>query len=122
LASQATITRQYLVDALMENIEKSLARQPVPVGAEMTPMYVYHGEAANTAIKMAGLEVGLFKDKAEVTHRMDFEDLSDEQLLIRLRDETEALLLERRERAARANGADESARKIASGRGAVLLK
>jgi hypothetical protein len=27
---------------------------------------------------------------------MDFDDLSDEQLLIRLRDETEALLLERR--------------------------
>jgi hypothetical protein len=35
-------------------------------------------------------------DKAEVTHRMDFSDSSDEQLLIRLRDETEALLLERR--------------------------
>jgi hypothetical protein len=27
---------------------------------------------------------------------MDFDDLSDEQLLVRLRDETEALLLEKR--------------------------
>jgi hypothetical protein len=57
LVKQATITKQYLVDALIENIEKSLARQPVPVGAEMTPMYVYRGEVANNAIKMAGSEV-----------------------------------------------------------------
>ena len=45
---------------------------------------------------MAGSEVGLFQDKAEVRVNMNFDDLSDEQLLIRLRDETEALLLERR--------------------------
>ena len=44
---------------------------------------------------MAGSEVGLFQDRAEITHKMDFDDLSDEQLLLRLRDETEALLLER---------------------------
>jgi hypothetical protein len=49
---------------------------------------------------MAGLEVGLFKDKAEVTHRMDFDDLSDDELLMRLRDETDALIRERAERAA----------------------
>ena len=60
--------------------------------------YLYRGEVATTGIKMAGLEVGLFKDKAEVTHRMDFSDLSDEELLLKLRDETEALLLERRAR------------------------
>jgi len=80
--------RQYLVDALIENIERSLARKPIEIG----PEYVYGADAANAAIKMAANEVGLFKDKAEVTHRMDFEDLSDELLLTRLRDETEALL------------------------------
>ena len=58
--------------------------------------YLYRGEVANNAIKMAGSECGMFQDKAEVTHRMDFSDLSDEQLLLLLRDETEALLLERR--------------------------
>ena len=93
---QATITRQNLVDALIENIEKSLGRQPVKIGAVGVPTYTYRGEVANNGIKMAGSECGMFKDKAEVTHRMDFSDLSDEQLLIRLRDETEALLLERR--------------------------
>jgi hypothetical protein len=92
---QATITRQYLVDALIENAEIALGRRPVKIGVDGVPTYVYRAEPANSAIKMAGLEVGLFKDKAEVTHRMDFSDLSDEELLIRLRDETEALLLER---------------------------
>jgi phage terminase small subunit len=100
VVQHAVITRQYLVDALLENIEKSLGRQPVPVGAEMTPMYVYRGEVANNAIKMAGSEVNLFKDRVEVTSKMDFSDLSDDELLQRLRDETDALIRERAERAA----------------------
>ena len=33
--------------------------------------------AANTAIKMAGSEVGLFKDKGEIRHKMDFDNLTD---------------------------------------------
>jgi len=47
----------------------------------------------------------MFKDKAEIRVRMVFDDLSDEELLIKLRDETEALLLERRALAAE-NGND----------------
>src|SRR6516162_6002840 len=83
------------------------ARRPVKQGLSGDEHYLYRGEVANTAIKMAGLEVGLFKDKAEVTHRMDFSDLSDEQLLIRLRDETEALLREKRAAGLLDNGGDE---------------
>ena len=37
----------------------------------------------------------MFKDKAEIRVRMFLDDLSDEELLIKLRDETEALLIER---------------------------
>jgi len=33
--------------------------------------------AANTAIKMAGSEVGIFKDKGEIRRKMDFDDLTD---------------------------------------------
>jgi hypothetical protein len=102
-----------------QNVEKSLGRQPVKTGADGVPTYAYRGEAANTAIKMAAIEVGLFKDRAEATHRMDFDDLSDDELLQQLRDETDALIRERTERAAengealllerkaRANGDDE---------------
>ena len=97
---QANMTRQYLLDALQENIEKALARAPVRVGSgdgeTAATGYIYRGEVANNAIKMAGSEVGLFRDRTEITHRMDFSDLSDEQLLVRLRDEADALLLEQR--------------------------
>ena len=98
VVKQATITRQHLVDALLENLDISLGRRPVKLGPAAIPVeqYVYRGETANNAIKMAGSECGLFQEKTEVTHHMNFDDLSDEQLLIRLRDETEALLLERR--------------------------
>ena len=70
------------------------------IGADAVPTCTYRGEVANNGIKMAGSEVGMFKDKAEIRVRMVFDDLSDEELLIKLRDETEALLLERRALAA----------------------
>jgi hypothetical protein len=87
---------QYLVDALIENVEIALGRRPVPIGADAVPTYVYSGEIVHNGIRMAGSEVGLFHDKSEITHKMDFSDLSDEELIMRLRDETEALLLEKR--------------------------
>jgi hypothetical protein len=98
VVQQATITRQHLVEALIENLDIALGRRPVKQGlaAVAADHYLYRGEVVNNAIKMAGGEVNLFRDKAEVTHKMDFSDLSDQELLIRLRDETEALLLERR--------------------------
>jgi hypothetical protein len=39
----------------------------------------------NTAIQMAGLEVGLFRDKSEVRVKLNYDDLSDDELLIWLR-------------------------------------
>jgi hypothetical protein len=48
---------------------------------------------ANNAIKLAGAEIGL--GKSEVTHRYaELEKLSDEELLVKMRDEANALLLE----------------------------
>jgi len=51
--------------------------------------------------------VNLFRDKTEVTHRMNFDDLSDEELLLRVRDETEALLRDKRAAGLPDNGGDE---------------
>ena len=84
---------QYLVEPPIENVEVALGRRPVKQGPAALPVeqYLYRGEVVNNAIKMAGGEVNLFRDKAEVTHKMDFSDLSDEELVIRLRDEAEAL-------------------------------
>ena len=35
------------------------------------------------------------KDKSEITYKMDFDDLNDERLVLKLRDEANALLLEK---------------------------
>jgi len=59
--------RQCLLDALQENIEKSLAREAVRIGVGGVEGYAYRGEVANNAIKMAGGEVGLFVEKSEVS-------------------------------------------------------
>src|SRR6516165_12238755 len=107
VVKQATMSRQYLVDALIENVEVALGRRPVKQGLDGAEHYLYRGEVVNNAIKMAGGEVNLFRDKAEVTHKMDFSDLSDEELLLRLRDETEALLREKRAAGILDNGGDE---------------
>ena len=109
VVKQATMSRQYLLNALIENVEVALGRRPVKLGPAAIPVeqYVYRGEVVNSAVKMAGSECGMFKDKAEVTHRMDFSDLSDEELLLRLRDETEALLREKRAAGILDNGGDE---------------
>ena len=85
VVKQATMSRQYLVDALIENVEVALGRRPVKQGLDGAEHYLYRGEVVNNAIKMAGGEVNLFRDKAEVTHKMDFSDLSDEELILRLR-------------------------------------
>ena len=60
---------------------------------------MYRPDAANTALKMAGQEIGLFRDKAEITHRTQYDDLSDVELARRLQEEA-TLLLEHHEREA----------------------
>ena len=101
------LTRQCLLDALLENIEKALGRRPVKIGEEGKEVYVYRGDVANNALKMAGSELGLFTDKSGVTHRPShYDDLSDADLVRKLRDEAQ-LLLEYQER--EAGGADGNA-------------
>jgi len=57
------LTRQRLLDALLENLEKALGHRPVKIGAEGKEVYVYRGDVANTAIKMAGSELNLFTER-----------------------------------------------------------
>jgi hypothetical protein len=98
-AERFVLSKQYVLDSLIDIIEISLGRRPVKIGADGVLTYVYRGDAANTAIKLAGLEVGLFIEKSEVTHRhQELDDLSDTELVRRLRDEADALLREREAR------------------------
>ena len=67
-------------------------------------MFVYRGDVVNSALKMAGAEIGLFTNKSEVSHRRSrYDDLSDTNIVRMLRDEAQ-LLLEHQEREAREAG------------------
>jgi phage terminase small subunit len=40
------LSRQYVVDALLENAEKALGRKPVKIGADGKEVYIYRGDVA----------------------------------------------------------------------------
>jgi phage terminase small subunit len=87
------LTRQYLIEAIIENIEKALGRRPT-IGADGTEVFVYRGEVVNNAIRMAGVEIGMFREQKDLRIHTDFPDLTDVELVRRVRDEANALLLE----------------------------
>jgi phage terminase small subunit len=88
------LSRQSVVDALLENADKALGRKPVKVGPDGVEVYVYRGDVANRALQMLGFELGLFKDKSEhnvnITQR--FEKYSDAQIIEMLVEEGKLLL------------------------------
>ena len=86
------LTRQCVLDGLLENIEKALGRRPVKIGEEGKLVYVYRGDVANNALKLAGNELGLFVEKAEVTHKREFDELSDLQIVEEIQREAQLLL------------------------------
>lgn len=95
-ATNIVLSRQYVVEALIENAEKALGRKPVKIGhnGQAHEMYVYRGDVANRAIQLAGIEMGMFTERKEIRHLTEFDKLSDSQLLELLAQEAQTLLLE----------------------------
>jgi hypothetical protein len=103
-AQALILERQSVITALLDNVEKALGRRPVKIGEEGREVFVYRGDVVNSALKMAGAEIGLFTNKSEVSHRRSrSDDLSDTNIVRMLRDEAQ-LLLEHHEREAREGG------------------
>jgi hypothetical protein len=83
------LTKQYVIDALIENAEKALGRRPVQLGkpdgeGQVQEVYVYEGAVANAAIRMAGLEMAMFTDRRDVKINNENAHLTDEQLAQKL--------------------------------------
>ena len=81
--TNVVLTRQYVIEALIENAEKALGRKPVKIGSNghARETFVYRGDVANQAIRLAGLEFGLFVERKEIKHTSDLAKLSDTELL-----------------------------------------
>jgi phage terminase small subunit len=93
------LSRQYVIEAVLENAEKALGRKPVKIGkaGEEREVFVYRGDVANTAIRLAGIELSMFTEKKEVHHTSELSQLSDVELLevlIKEAEEAQQLLLE----------------------------
>ena len=83
------LTKQYVIDALIENAEKALGRRPVRLGrpdgeGQIQEVYVYEGAVANAAIRLAGAEMSMFVDRKGVTITNEYSKLSDEELAQKL--------------------------------------
>jgi len=66
----------------------------VKIGAEGKETYVYRGDVANAAIRLAGLELGLFTEKTQIAH--DVHDMTEEEVLEAIVKEGQELLAQRR--------------------------
>jgi hypothetical protein len=84
-AVEIVISKQYLIEALIDNLEKALGRRPVKitVDGEAKELFVYEGAVANAALKLAGSELDLFTAKKQVTHKKDrLDDLHGKELAV----------------------------------------
>ena len=102
--NRLVLSKTYVIDALLENAEKALGRRPVKITRrvktgddeyvdEIAEVYVYKGDVANAAIKMAGSEMGLFVDRKDIRISNGMEKMTDEELAHELT-RTAQLLLE----------------------------
>ena len=87
------LSKKALIDAVLENAEKALGRIPVKIGKDGDLVYVYRGDVANNAIRLAGLEIGMFNERKELKLVADFDKYSDTELVQLLAQEAQMLLL-----------------------------
>ena len=69
-----------------------MGRIPVKIGKDGALVYVYRGDVANNAIRLAGLEIGLFNERKELKLVADFDKYSDLELVQLLAEEAQSLL------------------------------
>lgn len=89
------LSKQWLIEAAIENAEIALGRRPVKVGKaeDYKEVYVYKGDVANQAVKMLGSEFSLFTERKDVRITNEFAGLSDAELAQRLVEVGQQMLL-----------------------------
>lgn len=82
------LSRQWVIEGLIENAEIAMGRRPVKLGVkgEEKETFVYEAQAANTAFRNAGLELGMFTERREHKIVSEYAGLTDAQLAERIMD------------------------------------
>lgn len=84
--NSAVLSRQWVIEGLIDIAEKASGRRPVKLGVvgEEKETLVFEPHAANTAFRNAGLEMGMFTERRDVKITSQFAPLSDQELAQRL--------------------------------------
>lgn len=88
----ASLTKQWVIERLMENAERALQRVAVKDSeGHPTGEYRYEGSVANRALELLGKEQGMFIDRKEVGKPGEFDGLNTDDLRSFVAREAEAL-------------------------------
>jgi phage terminase small subunit len=86
-AARIVLTKQFVLEAAIDNLEKARGLRPIRIGSAEEPkdVYVYEGAVANAALRMLGAELGMFADRKDVRLvTSEYAHLTDEQLAQKL--------------------------------------
>ncbi len=78
----AALSKEWVLERLMSNVERSMQEEPVIIGGKATGEYTYNGAVANRALELLGKEMGMFIDRSAVTNvNLDITDqpLTDDE-------------------------------------------
>lgn len=92
IADGVVLTKQWVIERLIENVERALQAQPV-LDREGRPTgeYTYEGSVANRALELLGKEQGMFVDRKEVGKPGEFERMNADELRDYIRREASEL-------------------------------
>lgn len=77
---QAAIDKTWVIERLVENVNRAMQAEAVKRGDEETGEYRYEGSVANRALELLGKELGMFIERKEVGKPGEFDQMSDAEL------------------------------------------
>jgi phage terminase small subunit len=82
---RAALTKQWVIERLVENVDRAMQVEEIRKGDAGTGEYRYEGAVANRALELLGKELGMFVERREVGEPGDFDRMADDELRDELR-------------------------------------
>lgn len=90
--SKASLTKQWVIERLMENVARAMQLRFVTNDeGEVIGEFKYDGTVANRALELLGKEQGMFIDRKEVGDPGAFDRMSDDEILNEIKREAQTL-------------------------------
>jgi hypothetical protein len=89
------LTKQFVLEAAIDNLEKARGHRPVKVGPKDDPkeVYLYEGAVVNATLRLLGNELGMFADRKDVRLvTNEYDKMTDAELAQRLTQGAQLLL------------------------------